>query len=76
MSAVLDNDPGSPRKLQELARHQMITKLYADILMDMQICELEGWDKMEFIRELQECLNRFTPEKKKEVHDKPHVCRL
>jgi hypothetical protein len=47
----------APRKLQELARHQIITKLYADILVDMQVCEIEGWDKMEFIRQLQTAIN-------------------
>lgn len=47
----------APRKLQELARHQVITKLYADILVDMQVCEIEGWDKMEFIRQLQTAIN-------------------
>lgn len=47
----------APRKLQELARHQIITRLYADILVDMQVCEIEGWDKMEFIRQLQTAIN-------------------
>ena len=45
--------------LNELARHQLIYKLYADILMDMQICRQEGWDPMAFIRQLQELLNSF-----------------
>lgn len=47
----------APRKMQELARHQMIVKLYKDILMDMQICEIEGWDKMEYINQIREALN-------------------
>ena len=47
----------SPRKLQELARHQMIVKLYQSILMDMQICEIEGWDKMEFINQIRQALD-------------------
>ena len=47
----------APRKLQELARHQLIVKLYADILVDMQICEIEGWDKLELVRMLQDLLN-------------------
>lgn len=47
-------------KLQQLARHQMIKRIYADILQDMMICEIEGWDKLEYIRELQECLNHFN----------------
>ena len=46
-------------KLQQLARHQMIQKLYADILHDMMVCDIEGWDRTEYIRELQECLNHF-----------------
>ena len=60
---VVDNHPDTPRKLQELARHEMITRLYVDILADMAVCDIEGWDRMEYIRQLQECLNRFTPEK-------------
>jgi len=28
-------------------------KLLNDILVDLTICELEGWDKMEYIQELQ-----------------------
>lgn len=56
-SIVLDGNPETPRKMQELARHQMIERLYADILMDMQICEIEGWDKMEYINQLRELLN-------------------
>ena len=47
----------APRKLQELARHQIIAKLYNDILADMQVCEIEGWDKMEFIRLLHTAIN-------------------
>ena len=46
----------SPRKMQELARHQIIVKLYNDILIDMMICEIEGWDKTEFLNQLRESL--------------------
>ena len=62
MGIVLNSNDGSPRALQELARHQMITKLYADILTDMQICEIEGWDKLEYIHLLQDLLNSLTKE--------------
>lgn len=55
----LDGQPDTPYKLQVLARHQMIEKLYHDILMDLQICEIEGWDKTEYIRMLQKLLNDF-----------------
>ena len=35
--------------LQHLARHQMIHKLLADIRLDLAVCEIEGWNKREFI---------------------------
>lgn len=38
---------------------QMILKLETDILHDMQVCEVEGWDKTEYIRMLYEVLNHF-----------------
>lgn len=58
MSVILVPDSSQTRrKMQELARHQMITKLYADILMDINICDIEGWDKMEYINELRELLD-------------------
>lgn len=65
MSVILDEHPDTPKKMQELARHQMISRLYADILTDMQICEVEGWDKMEYIRMLQELINSFTDKESK-----------
>lgn len=36
--------------MQTLARHQMIRRLLADMLADMQVCRLEGWDVREFPR--------------------------
>ena len=47
------------KALNDLARHQSITRLEADILYDMQVCDIEGWDKMEYIRMLQDLLNSF-----------------
>lgn len=47
------------KTLNTLARHKMIERLYRDILVDMTVCEIEGWDKMEYIRELQEVINHF-----------------
>lgn len=46
-------------QLQRKARLEMITKLEADNLADMQVCDFEGWDKMEYIRELQKLINSF-----------------
>ena len=59
MGIVMNSNDGSPRALQELARHQMIVKLYADILIDMKVCEIEGWDRMEYINMLRRALNEL-----------------
>lgn len=55
-------DPETRKALNDLARHKMVTRLYADILVDMQICEIEGWDKLEYIRELKDLINSFGRE--------------
>lgn len=56
--------PVETRKaLQNQARHLMIKNLYSDILFDIRVCEIEGWDKTEYIRMLQECLNSFKVNK-------------
>lgn len=47
------------KALNTLARHRMIERLYRDILIDMTVCEIEGWDKMEYIKDLQEVINHF-----------------
>ena len=54
-----DLTPKERYKMQKLARHQMRCRLLADIQADMTACRLEGWDQMEYIRELQELLNSF-----------------
>lgn len=47
---MADRDLEVRKALQELARHQMIERLYRDILIDMAVCDIEGWDKTEYIR--------------------------
>jgi hypothetical protein len=47
------------RTLNDLARHKMILRLYQDILIDLTICDIEGWDKKEYIRQLQELITNF-----------------
>lgn len=51
--------PDTPKMrslLNRAAREQLKRQLLADILADMKICELEGWDRLEFINELTELL--------------------
>ena len=43
--------------MQVLARHQMINRLLADMLADMQICRLEGWDAREFPRMVHDAID-------------------
>lgn len=56
---VLDGDPKTPKVLNDLARHKMMVRVEADILADMQVCEIEGWDKTEYIRMLYGILAHF-----------------
>lgn len=41
------------KALNDLARHRMIHRILADIRIDMEVCEIEGWDKLEYVRTLQ-----------------------
>ena len=50
------------KTLNDLARHKMIHRLYQDILIDLTICDIEGWDKKEYIRQLQELITHFKVE--------------
>lgn len=47
MSGIMFTDKEGPIDFNRLAREQMKHRLLADILVDMQVCELEGWDKLE-----------------------------
>ena len=52
MTGIIFTDKQGPRAFNRLAREQMKHRLLADILADMQVCELEGWDKLEYLDEL------------------------
>lgn len=57
MPGVSVPDKAIAKALNDLARHQMIYKLLADIRMDLAICEVEGWSKTEFINQLKQLIN-------------------
>lgn len=57
--AFSPDTPETRYKFNQLARHQLIRKLYNDILADMMACDLEGWDKTEYIKELYGVLEHF-----------------
>jgi hypothetical protein len=53
-------------KLQQEARLAMICKLEQDIIFDMQVCDIEGWDKMEYIRQIRKVVNSYGERKENE----------
>lgn len=44
--------PATRRAFNRLAREKIKLRLLADIRMDLMVCELEGWDKLEYLDEL------------------------
>jgi 5'(3')-deoxyribonucleotidase len=54
------------KALNDLARHQMVRRIYLDILVDLTVCDIEGWDKMEYIHQLKEVIDHFTREERAE----------
>lgn len=50
-------DKETAKALNDLARHTAIVRILSDIRMDLEICEIEGWDKMEYINKLKQLLN-------------------
>lgn len=49
---TLQNNNFPSLELNRLAREEMKTKLLADILFDMKVCELEGWCVMDYLKEI------------------------
>ena len=54
---ILIENKEMAKTFNRMAREQMKSKLLADILVDLQVCDIEGWDKREYIRELQMMIN-------------------
>lgn len=52
-----DLDAETRRAMQLVAREEMKHRIYADILADMMVCEIEGWDRLEYIKDLQNMFN-------------------
>lgn len=49
-------DAKYPRTVNELAREKFKRNLLNDILVDLTICEIEGWCKSEYIKELKDLI--------------------
>lgn len=54
---ILMGGQEASRQLNRLARERMKQRLLNDILVDLQVCELEGWNKLEYIAELRDMLD-------------------
>lgn len=54
-----ENSPQIPKKLQVLSRHEMIARIYQDILFDMTICKIEGWNVLEYPKRIIEEINKL-----------------
>ena len=54
---VIIPDEDTARALNDLARHTAIVRILNDIRMDMEICEIEGWGKTEYIKQLKKLLD-------------------
>lgn len=64
MGVTLNPDTPEARKaLNNLAREKMKYRLLADISLDLVICEMEGWDKLEYLAELKKMINTLGGEK-------------
>lgn len=42
-----------------LVRHQTIEKLQKDILFDISVCQIEGWNPREYIRMIRDMLEQL-----------------
>ena len=61
---MLEPDVPETRKaLNDLARHQLIVRILQEIEFDLMICEIEGWDKRKFIRQIQSAVDKIIREK-------------
>ena len=56
-------DKDTARALNDLARHKAIVRILNDIRMDIEICEIEGWDKAEYLNLIRQLLNSIGGQK-------------
>ena len=60
-----ENIPFPAKTVNTLARKKFQEQLLKEIHFDLMVCEIEGWDKTEYIKELQKLLNSIDVSKKK-----------
>lgn len=63
LGVTLNPDTPEARKaLNRLAREKMKYRLLADIRVDLIVCEIEGFDKLEYLAELKEMIDTLGGE--------------
>lgn len=55
------------KKIQDGARHEFINKMYAELLHEYTVCQIEGWDMFEFPRMLRDALSVCFPKEAKQL---------
>lgn len=66
-TAWMDSSKENRKKIQDGARHAFIRKMYAELLTDYTVCQLEGWDMFEFPRMLRDALAVCFPKQPKQL---------
>ena len=54
---VIIPDKETAKALNDLARHTAIDRILSDTRVDMEICEIEGWDKREYLNLIRHLLD-------------------
>lgn len=47
------------KTVNDLARKKFQEQLLKEIMVDIMICDIEGWDKLEYLNELKNLINSF-----------------
>jgi len=62
-----DNLPFPAKTVNILARKKFEQHLFKEIMFDLMVCELEGWDKLEYLKELKLLINSISTKNIKQL---------
>ena len=58
------------KTVNTLARKKFQAHLLKEIMFDLMVCEIEGWDKKEYINEIKKLINSIDTSNKKKINVK------
>ena len=61
------------KTVNNLARLKFKEHLLKEIMFDLMVCEIEGWDKKEYINEIKKLINSIDTSNKKKVKSLPNL---